>query len=351
MTEARRSLSSVFDRSALVYKGSPPDHVCVDQALRILPDGTFVVLLVTGGVGEPDIANHIVLSRSVDEGRTWSDTEVVLRFDDRACLLTEVYLHDSVMRVYVSTHSGKFEDWRVYTIESGDGGQSWSDPEPFEPLPRRTFIRNRYIMASGRWVLPFQTYDDQALDDPAASPMRDGSKERAYNGTLFSDDEGCSWQESNRIGPISGWAENNVVELTDGRLAMLIRADKTGHLLRSDSSDGGTVWSDPVPADIPNPGSKFRLWRLSDDRIALIHNPNPATSHPNSKRQANCNRNPLSLWISADDMVTWDYRRVLTSFPGMLAYPDGVIDEREEYIHFVFDYNRHDVIYWAAKLP
>jgi hypothetical protein len=35
----------------------------------------------------------------------------------------------------------------------------------------------------------------------------------------------------------------------------------------------------------------------------------------------------------------------------MLAYPDGVVDQDERYLHFAFDYNRHDVIYWGAELP
>ena len=42
---------------------------------------------------------------------------------------------------------------------------------------------------------------------------------------------------------------------------------------------------------------------------------------------------------------------MLTDFPGMLPYPDGVVDEDERYVHFVFDYNRHNVIYWGAQLP
>ncbi|MHB9033336.1 MAG: hypothetical protein ACYC6L_09840 [Anaerolineae bacterium] len=42
---------------------------------------------------------------------------------------------------------------------------------------------------------------------------------------------------------------------------------------------------------------------------------------------------------------------MLTSFPGMLAYPDGELDAGERYIHLVFDYNRHDCIYWGAELP
>ncbi len=83
----------------------------------------------------------------------------------------------------------------------------------------------------------------------------------------------------------------------------------------------------------------------------LVHNPNAATSHPNSKPMAMLNRSPLALWVSDDDMETWGSRRVLTDFPGMLAYPDGQVDADERFVHFAFDYNRHDVIYWGARLP
>ena len=93
------------------------------------------------------------------------------------------------------------------------------------------------------------------------------------------------------------------------------------------------------PSGIPNPGSKFRLFSLSGNRIALLHNPDPAR------------RNPLALWISDNDMVSWDYRKILTDFPGNVQYPDGVISADERFLHFAFDYNRHDLIYWCTELP
>jgi predicted neuraminidase len=132
---------------------------------------------------------------------------------------------------------------------------------------------------------------------------------------------------------------------------MLIRADGTGCLHRSDSTDRGRTWSPVTPTAIPNPGTKAQLHRLADGRIALLHNASSATSHPNSKTAAQVNRNPLSLWLSADDLATWSYRRDLTDFPGMLAYPDGEVSADGQFIHFAFDYNRHDVIYWGARLP
>jgi len=335
--------------SAPVYRGSPPNTTVCDQALRILPDGTWMVLLMTGGVTEPEIANHIVLCRSDDQGETWSVPETVLALPDRACTFSEVYWDGSGWVIMAATHRGYFDDWQNWVVRGDALGRNWSAPEPFAPLPRRAFIRNRFITSRGEWLLPFQTYD--TMPDALPSPLRDGSHSRCLNGALISANQGQSWEKSNLVGPTHGWAENNVVELSDGTLAMLIRADGQGCLLRSDSRDRGRTWSHPERTDIPNPGSKFRLWKLSGGRIALVHNPNPLTRHANSKGQSFVTRNPLALWISSDDMRSWAYQRVLTSFPGMLAYPDGEVDADERYIHLVFDYNRHDCIYWGAELP
>ncbi len=326
-----------MDRYSHVYKGSPPDHCCCDQALRLLPNGEWAVIFMTGGDHEPRKENFVALCRSRDEGRTWGRPETVLRFDDRACLLSEAYVHGDEIVIIAQTHEGFFEDWRVFTTRSRDNGATWSDLAPFDPAPRRAFIRNLYVASWGEWFLPLQTYD--TADDPTPSPLKDGSFKAAHNAALISVDEGKTWARSNLIGPIHGWAENNLVEFSDGRMVMLIRADGKGCLYRSESSDRGRSWSHPAPTDIPNPGSKFRLHRLNDGRIVLIHN-----AHPTA-------RTNLSLWLSDDDMASWSYQRLLTDFPGKLQYPDGFVDEAAGYVHFAFDYNRHDVIHWSAKLP
>jgi len=294
---------------------------------------------MTGGDHEPRRENYVAMCRSQDQGATWGKPETVIRYDDRAWLLSEVIVHGGEIRIFAQSHLGHFDDWRVFVLTSRDNGETWDDPTPFSPLPRRAFVRNLYISSWGEWFLPFQSYD--VVPDPAASPLRDDSFKDARNGVLISSDEGQTWTRSADVGPTPGWAENNVVELADGRLVMLIRADGTGALLRSESDDRGRTWSHPSCADIPNPGSKFRLHRLSDGRIVLIHNPNPTPGQ----------RNPLALWVSDDDMRSWRHKRVITDFPGKLQYPDGFVDEDEGYVHFAFDYNRHDLIYVGAKLP
>ncbi len=339
-----------MDSKALVYKGCPPDHCCCDCTLRILPNGEFAVFFLTGGPIEPDINNHVAICRSREPHLAWSrPPEPVLRFDDRACLLSEAYVDGERLVMHVTTHDGAFGHWRNFTIESRDNAHTWSEPEPFAPAPRRAFIRNRYVASWGEWYLPLQSYD--TVEDWTVAPQADGSFGQPLNGVLISSDDGRTWALSKTIRGAKCWAENNLVELSDGSLAMLIRSDGDGCLLRSDSHDRGRTWSEPVRTAIPNPGSKARLHRFSDGRILLVHNPDPRTSHPNSRPQAACNRNPLSVWISDDDLRTWNYKRDLTDFPGMLAYPDGELDEAANVLHVAFDYNRHDVIYWGAELP
>lgn len=337
-----------MDRKSLVYKGMVPNVNCCSQALRILPSGEWVVLFMTGGNREPEPGNFIGLCRSSDAGFTWGPLETVLKYDDRACTFTEAIVHGGEIVVFVKTHGGNHDKWRNYTLRSRDNGRSWSEPEPFALLPRRHIVRNLFRDSRGVWILPYVYWEPG--EDPDASIMDDGTFEHPWVGAFISHDEGRSWIRSREVRGIR-WAYGNVVETADGRLSMLLRADGTGCLWRSDSSDRGLTWSDPVRTDIPNPGSKFRLFQLRDGRIVLLHNPCALTQHPNSKDYAWCNRNPLSIWISGDGMATWGYQRVLTDFPGMLAYPDGVVDKAEEYIHFAFDYNRHDVIYWGAELP
>ena len=327
------------DRKAHVYKGAPPDHCVCDQALRRMPNGEWAVIFMTGGDHEPRKANYIAQCRSTDHGKTWSKKQTVLRFKHKACLLSEAYVAGDQLRVHVTTHGGFFQDWRNYLLVSRDSGKAWDKPAPFMPMPRRAFIRNLYVSTWGEWFLPFQSYD--TVPDPAVSPLRDGSHRQARNGVLISSDQGKTWTKSADIGPIRGWAENNVVELRDGRLVMLIRADGTGRLARSESKDRGRTWSPPRRTSIANPGSKFRLHRLSTGRIILIHN---SSGKPGL-------RNPLALWASDDDMKTWPHKRVLIDFPGQLQYPDGFVDEKAGTVHFAFDYNRHDLIYVGAALP
>ncbi|TFG67254.1 MAG: exo-alpha-sialidase, partial [Anaerolineales bacterium] len=170
------------------------------------------------------------------------------------------------------------------------------------------------------------------------------------NGVMISEDGGETWQLHGDIRLTEdenyhGWAENNIVELSDGTIRMIIRGDRLGGVLyTAESPDGGYSWPKYAhKTTIPNPGSKVTLYSLGNDAVAMLHNPN--SSH----------RSPLALWISIDGMETWPYQRVLVEHSvdegGNLNYPDGFVSQDKTMLHFAFDDNRHRAVYYGARLP
>lgn len=363
--EKQAALDAKQDRTNIPYDGKTPNKLVCDTTLREMPDGSWVLFMLAGDDFEPSPKNYIGLTRSTDHGKTWSPLE---QFDSglpRAGKTvgqgpTELMIYKGRCTLFFSTHSQTWgRDWKSWMIHSDDNGRTWSKPEPMPGrLANFTFIRNHIITKDGRILLPFQHYEGPPAGTPPPPPegkpwhkalMHYVSNPR--NGVLMSNDGGRTWQEHGDIRITTddryhGWAENNIVELADGRIAMIIRADRLGGVLYyAESKDGGRTWpAFATKTDIPNPGSKATLYSLGGDNVAILHNPNPK------------HRSPMALWISFDGMKTWPYKRVLQAEScdgpkGRMNYPDGFVSQDKQWLHFAFDDNRHRAVYYGAKLP
>ncbi len=343
------------DFKSIPYDGVKPNSMVCDTTLRELPDGSWILFMLAGGDKEPSPENYTSVTRSKDKGRTWSKLE---RFDvgfPREGKTigqgpTELMILGKQSTLFFSTHSKHWNsDWRSWFLTSDDSFQTWS--KPFEVpgrLKERTFIRNHIVTRDGRILLPFQHYIGPE-DQQNRSPLeRDFTNPR--NGVLLSSDGGKSWTEHGnvRLTPNDryfGWAENSLVELSSGKIAMIIRGDGLGGFLYLATSNDGRTWPEYARSTpIPNPGSKATLYSLGGDNVALLHN-------PNSKH-----RSPMALWISFDGMKTWPYQRVLQAESvdgpkGRMNYPDGFVSADKQWLHFAFDDNRHRAVHYSAKLP
>lgn len=344
------------DRHTFAYDGSAPNKMVCDTTLRELPDGTWILFLLAGGNTEPAPQNYTGVTRSRDRGKTWTPLE---RFDvgfpREGTTIgqgpTELMIRDDRCTLFFSTHGKHWNTaWRSWYLTSDDSFKTWSKPiEVPGRLKDRTFVRNHLVARDGRILVPFQHY--VGPDAEQDRPPLDRAFTNPRNGVLISRDGGKTWSEHGniRLTPNDryfGWAENNLVELSDGRIVMLIRADGLGGMLyRAESRDGGKTWPEFASiTDIPNPGSKATLYPLGGDAVALLHNPNSR------------HRSPLALWISFDGMKTWPYQRVLvpqsTDGPrGNLNYPDGFVSKDRQWLHFAYDDNRHRAGIYSAKLP
>lgn len=321
------------------------DSLSCESILRKAPNGDLIVIAQCGGTREPDIANRIFLFRSKDNGKTWDNGVDIYPMDCTAVYSTDVFVYDSTIYVFVTTHNGGFLNWRTFVLKSTDNGYTFTDGGEMPFFNEFTFFRNAIVTRENRIIIFYQHYP--VTPEVNAKLLEEGKKvwhsrvSEVEIGVLVSDD-GMKSFTKHRIDSFDitrswCWAEGTMIERADGVISMLIRRDKAGCLFRADSTDGGLTWSKAYPSDIPNPGNKVKLFALSDGRIALAHTPTSLTELED--------RHPMEIWVSFDNMKTWPYKSRLSDFPGIYSYPDGIVDDDGNTLIFTFDYNKHEIMY------
>ncbi len=173
------------------------------------------------------------------------------------------------------------------------------------------------------------------MADVASVPHLVSNPGRWVTCSLFSDDEGATWARSNLIdlgghGHHDGACEPAMVELSDGRLLMLIRTN-LGRFWQAFSEDHGRTIH---PSAIEASSAPGMLVKLSSGRLLLAWNrvapanggkPFGTASKRNDGQHtefpASWFREELSLAISDDDAGSWSRPEVLARQPGELCYP------------------------------
>lgn len=277
---------------------------------------------------------------SADGGKAWSKTQVIFkRTEDRPYKLTRGTLIETQERTIVLVYQDcakwgwdnvKREpnaDARIdlWAVRSTDGGQTWGAPrkiceydsEPVADLETTDIIQTK----SGHIVLPFQT----VLHHPGRWACR----------TYVSADDGKTWERSNVIdlrgaGNHGGAFEPTVVELSDGRVLMLIRTN-LDRFWRAYSSDHGLSWRVVEPSQIDASTAPAYLTRLKSGRLMLAWNrlyPEGKDTYPRHEPDsaimadpASKHREELSVAFSEDDGETWTTPVVILRHRRGLSYP------------------------------
>lgn len=332
------------------------DSLSCEPILRRMPNGNLLCVCQCGDVTEPAPGNRVYCFLSKDNGETWSAPHSIYPENGQAVYLTEVHELKGVIRVFLQTHSGRFLNMRCVVMESRDNGETWMDAGAPPYYSDFCFVRGMLRMSNGEIIIPCQYFPISREENMRlvvasqnASTFRyqkaiwDAEIDHLENNLLISADEGETYEHI--IGPrvaIKGntgrswnWTEPTLAELSDQTIVMLLRVNGTGYLWRSESKDFGRTWTEPTVTDIPNPGNKPKLLNLPDGRIALINTPNSGSGM--------FARNPLAVWISSDDMKTWEDRRVISDVPLCYCYPDGFYEDG--HILFTIELNRHEILF------
>ncbi len=356
--------------------------------LRRVAPGHLMCTWTTGGFSEPTNGNFTMVSYSNNNGETWTEPDILFRHTHRGLFTTELFVpRDGEIHAFLQTYS--LGTWMTqlqsYRAVSRDGGESWSSPNSIPGGIQNVWTNQGIVHSGGRWIIPVSWAEhigDEWCEPTAGrapSEPRVGKNvpsvvempwgadhqliyqtanswahrnHRYVIGFILSDDEGKTFRLRGYLchDEPRHFFEPKIVELSDGSITLLTRELEDGWLWQSRSTDGGESWSPLERSDIPNPSSKVKLLRASDGRIFLLHNPIGTGQRYNPQNPLRWGRrNPLSLWVSHDDMKSWAVKVDLVTDPNRnLNYPDGFIDEESQEIAFAWE-DAHSV--YIMRVP
>jgi len=370
----------MFDPRNIAHGYEIPSLGYCDQPYVVkTPDGAWLCTMTTGAGPEGAGGQHIVATRSLDRGRTWSPLvaieppdgpeaswvmplivpsgRVYAFYTYNAQNLREVLADDNAVLRRVDTLGEYAFKW------SDDGGLTWSSERLYIPVREGAIDRaNPYggavrffwgvgkpIVDRGVMYLGFSKVgrfgtgflaqsegwflrSDNILTEPDPTRIRWE--------TLPDGDVGLRAPE----GPIA--EEANLTALSDGSLFCTCRT-VTGHPCQAYSRDGGHTWTPPAYMEygpggplVNNPRAANFCRRLSDGRYLYWFHNNCATTY-SSLPEGRGSRNPAWLLGGVErdgpdgKVLHWGRPEVVlyADHPHVgISYPDFVEDDGHLYI-------------------
>ncbi|MCU1267795.1 MAG: Cadherin-like beta sandwich protein [Acidobacteria bacterium] len=308
--------------------------------LERLPNGHLVAAWCSGE-SEGSADYHILLSRSLDEGLTWSRSENIFDPAGDATAWAAVLFSQGerlwmILSLAGTPGSGKdLSSVDLYLASSTDEGQSWSPPRRIDTGKDRSYapLHKPVLLSDNRLAFGFYW---RAFGDP-----------QTHAGVLIANNDLSSWVSIGDVWiPGHRTLEPILTRENDGRLYMFLRTD-LDHVYSATSQDEGKTWSTPTPLPIPNADTLSYLVRLDDGQYLVAWNNHPGV------------RDYLSLGIFSGpdlselrDMLPvrrQDQRTQAVSYPRVLMTADKIL-----LIYSVLDdgaANRRSGDIWFESFP
>ncbi len=297
----------------------------------LLKNGELIVVARSGAHHEVTRGSNLVLARSTDLGKTWSEPVWIAASrpneDLRDAFITELKSGTLLMafHIYRFTSATDYDSEHVnaYVTRSEDGGRTWSVPDLVNVAPYTFASPHRRIVELPSGTLLMVSSSAYAQIPMWGDIFRAGAQ-RGFQSVVFrSHDGGRTWGEPSRI---SDGDETCLLRLPSGKILAAVRGGPVEGSFRRvrmhESLDDGRTWRDlgPVTESSELPGS---LLLLRDGRILLSYGDRRA---PLFGVQAVVSRDEGRTWDRehrfqvVGDAPNWD-----CGYPDSIQLPDGRI--------------------------
>lgn len=281
----------------------------------------------------------LLLKRSPDNGKTWSDERIVWDDGKNSCGNPCPVVDEKTGRIwlFLTWNNGNDDETEIihktgssprlpYVCYSDDDGLTWSDPESLPETCRDaswgwyatgpgTGIQLQNGPYKGRLIIPA----NHSYDDPEGN-LRNGPYGYGAH-VLYSDDHGQTWQKSESIKP--GCNESQVTELSDGTLLINMRSynDQYSRAVAR-STDGGKTWTDIIHdhqlVESKCQASLFCFGAYKKENLHLFSNPAVPVG-----------RTAMTVKTSFNDCESWSNAKLIYEGPSayscLIRLPNGQV--------------------------
>ncbi|WP_417443881.1 sialidase family protein [Joostella sp.] len=269
---------------------------------------------------------NIIIRRSSDNGKSWSNIETVVDFpygksaSDPSMIVDKITDKIFLFYNYMDLESEK-DIYYLHVVESSDNGKTWSKPRDITAeITKPEWHKDFKFITSGRGI---QTSSGSLLH--TIVNLNSGLH------MFGSDDHGKSWYFiDSAIQPAD---ESKIVELSDGSLMINARVNNKGVRYKHVSTDNGITWkTQPVP-ELIDPGCNASIIRYTSVKDGFEKNRLLFANAKSEKGRVN-----MTVRISYDEGKTWSDGKTIykgpSAYSSLTILKDGSIGlffEQDEY--------------------
>lgn len=316
-------------------------------SLLLAPDNSLLAFCEARKESIADASpTDMILRRSLDGGKTWLPTQVLVRGKGNEALMNPCPVVDKtnnrILLFCIDANKYGENRHRHLLLTSDDNGKSWTDP--IDLGSRIIGYDNSFVCGPG---IGIQLQDGRLVIPGYLGKTDEELEENNYSCAVYSDDHGKTWAQGKLVNELSD--ESQAIELKDGTLMLNMRGNM-GTSCRgvATSKDGGKNWSpvrwDRTLNECPCQASILRYSLSKNEGKDRILFSNPDNS---GERFGILDRTKLTVRMSYDEGQTWPIKKLIhagpSSYSSMVRLPDGTIcllfeggeKHRREWIKFM----------------